>query len=174
MCYNIEYSIGKRIHETGERSIVNMDVLTKEQRHKAMSHIKPKDTKIERVLRKALWKKGYRYRKNYKKLPGRPDIALTKYKIAIFCDSEFFHGKDWDELKVRLLGSNNSEYWTHKIQTNIERDGRIDKELRFLGWTVLHFWGKDIIKNPDECVRTIEESIFQTKMSEDVLNEDGY
>ena len=71
-----------------------MDVLTPKQRHKAMKNIKSKDTSIEIRLRKALWHKGYRYRKNYKDLPGKPDIVLTKYKIAIFCDSEFFHGKD--------------------------------------------------------------------------------
>lgn len=74
----------------------------RKQRHDNMSHIRGKDTSIEIKLRKALWEKGYRYRKNYKKLPGSPDIAITKYKLAIFCDSEFFHGKDWDILKPRL------------------------------------------------------------------------
>ena len=69
-----------------------MDNLTKDQRRKNMKHIKSKDTKIEVILRKALWKKGYRYRKNYNKLLGKPDIVLPKYKIVIFCDSEFFHG----------------------------------------------------------------------------------
>ena len=82
--------------------VVFMDCLTPEQRHKNMVNIKSKDTSIEVVLRKALWKKGIRYRKNYKLLPGTPDIAITKYKIAIFCDSEFFHGKDWEVLKPLL------------------------------------------------------------------------
>ena len=76
-----------------------MDRLTKEQRHRNMSNIKNKDTSIEVILRKALWEKGYRYRKNYSGLPGKPDIVLTKQKIVIFCDCEFFHGKDWDDLK---------------------------------------------------------------------------
>ena len=67
-----------------------------------MKNIRGKDTRIEVILRKALWNKGYRYRKNYKKLPGSPDIALTKYKIAIFCDGEFFHGKDWEKLELKL------------------------------------------------------------------------
>ena len=84
----------------------------------------------------------------------------TKYKIAIFCDSEFFHGKDWDELKERLKKSNNSEFWLKKIQSNIDRDDKVDKELRFLGWTVIRFWGKDIKKNPEGCIQTIEEKIF--------------
>ena len=87
-----------------------MDVLTKEQRRKNMQNIRSKDTRIEVMLRKALFARGIRYRKNYGKLPGKPDIVLTKYKIAIFCDGEFFHGKDWEVLKPRLQNSNNSEF----------------------------------------------------------------
>ena len=99
-----------------------MDVLTKEQRHKNMKNIKSKDTKIELILRKALWTNGIRYRKNYSQLPGKPDIAITKYKIAIFCDGEFFHGYDWTNQKKRLRNSNSSEYWIKKISRNISRD----------------------------------------------------
>ena len=99
-----------------------MDNLTKEQRKRNMQNIKSKDTEIEVLLRKALWKKGYRFRKNYSKLPGKPDIAFTKYKIAIFCDGEFFHGKDWEVLKPKLEKSNNSEYWINKIDRNRKRD----------------------------------------------------
>ena len=137
-----------------------------EKSHKNMSKIHGKDTSIELVLRRALWNKGYRYRKNYKKIPGKPDIALTKYKIAIFCDGEFFHGKDWEVLKPRLEQGKNSDYWVQKIQRNMDRDSEKDKELLFQGWTVIHFWGKDIIKNTDECVRVIEEAIFDMKLSE--------
>lgn len=136
------------------------DVLTKEQRHKNMKNIHGKDTKIEIILRKALWAKGYRYRKNYKKLPGNPDIVLTKYKIAIFCDGEFFHGKDWEVLKPRLEKSNNSEFWISKISRNRERDDEVNKRLLFEGWTVIRFWGDDIKKHTDECVKVIEEMIF--------------
>lgn len=143
-----------------------MDNLTKEQRRKNMQHIRSDDTKIEVILRNALWNKGYRYRKNYKQLPGKPDIALTKYKIAIFCDGEFFHGKDWEILKPRLEKSNNSGYWINKISRNRQRDDEVDKELLFLGWTVIRFWGKDIINNTDECVRVIEETIFDLKMQD--------
>ena len=130
-----------------------MDKLTPEQRRKNMQSIKGKNTSIERILRKALWNKGYHYRKNYKVLPGKPDIALTKYKIAIFCDGEFFHGK-------------NSEYWITKISRNRERDNEINKKLLFMGWTVIRFWGKDIKKNTDECIQVIEETIFDLKVSE--------
>lgn len=85
------------------------DVMTPEQRSRAMSHIKGKDTSIEVLLRKALWHKGIRYRKNYKKLPGTPDIAITKYKIAIFCDSEFFHGYNWENKSWGTTGNIGSE-----------------------------------------------------------------
>ena len=136
-----------------------------EKSHRNMSKIHGKDTSIELVLRRALWKKGYRYRKNYKKIPGTPDIALTKYKIAIFCDGEFFHGKDWKVLKPRLEQGKNADYWVKKIQRNMDRDSEKDKELLFQGWTVIHFWGKDIIKNTDKCVRVIEEAIFDMKLS---------
>lgn len=144
-----------------------MDVLTKEQRRKNMQNIRSKDTKIEVLLRKALFAKGIRYRKNYVELPGKPDIVLTKYKIAIFCDGEFFHGKDWEVLKPRLKNSNNSEFWINKISRNRERDDAVNKQLLFMGWTVIRFWGTDIKKHTDECVKVIEEAIF------DILLEDG-
>lgn len=147
------------------------DVLTPEQRRKNMQHIRGKDTKIEVILRKALWAKGYRYRKNYKLIPGSPDIALTRYKIAIFCDGEFFHGKDWEILKPRLEKSNNSEFWISKISRNRERDDEINKKLLFMGWTVIRFWGNDIKKNTDECIRVIEETVFDLKMSQDEIDE---
>ena len=143
-----------------------MDDLTKEQRHRAMSHIKATDTKIEVLLRKHLWKKGIRYRKNYALLPGKPDIVISKYRIAIFCDSEVFHGKDWGHLKEHLKSSTNSAYWLKKIQRNIDRDMEITKQLYSLGWTVIRFWGKDIIQNPEECVQTIEDAILEQKIQQ--------
>ncbi len=138
-----------------------------EKSHNNMRKIRGKDTSIELRLRSALWNKGIRYRKNCKGLPGRPDIAITKYKIAIFCDSEFFHGKDWDALKTKLEKGRNSDYWIKKIQRNMERDNEKDKELLFEGWTVLHFWGNDIMNNTDECVRIIEEKIFDIIIKEE-------
>ena len=143
-----------------------MDNLTKEQRHKNMQNIKRKDTKIEVQLRNALWAKGYRYRKNDKKLPGKPDIVLGKYKIVIFCDSEFFHGKDWEVLKPRLEKGTNPEYWVKKIENNRRRDDEINKELTFEGWTVIRFWGKDIKNKLDECIKVIEDIIWEQKMEE--------
>ena len=131
-----------------------------EQRSQIMKKIKGKNTSIEVTLRRALREEGYGYRINYKKLPGAPDIVLTKYKIAIFCDSEFFHGKDWEILKPKLEKGKNPDYWVAKIQRNINRDIEKDQALQFLGWTVVHFWGKDILENPEKCVEVIKEIIF--------------
>lgn len=135
-----------------------------------MQHIKNKDTKIEIVLRKALWHKGYRYRKNVQGLPGKPDIVMSKYKLVIFCDSEFFHGKDWEVLKPQLEKGNNSEFWINKISKNMEHDTDINQRLNYLGWTVIRFWGKEILKNTDECIRVIEETIFDIKVGEEDID----
>lgn len=142
------------------------DVLTKEQRRKNMQRIRSKDTKIERVLRKALWHKGIRYRKNYMDLPGTPDIVITKYKIAIFCDSEFFHGQDLEQLMSRLRRGNNSDFWVKKISRNCERDLEVNKKLGYLGWTVLRFWGDEILKDTEGCVRGVEETIFENQLGQ--------
>jgi DNA mismatch endonuclease (patch repair protein) len=150
-----------------------VDRLTKEQRHKNMKNIKSKDTSIELKLRRALWSKGYRYRKNYKELPGNPDIVLTKYRIAIFCDGEFFHGKNWEVLKPQLERGNNPDFWVNKISQNMKRDVEVNQKLNFMGWTVIRFWGKDILKDTSLCVKVIEETIFDTQMDnyDDIMEE---
>lgn len=135
-----------------------MDRLTKEQRHKTMKSVKSKDTDIEILLRKALWREGIRYRKNYKKLIGKPDIAITKWKIAIFCDASFWHGKDFDKKKPV---SNNAEYWKAKISRNIERDKEVNTQLKNIGWIVLRFWDIDIYKHLDTCVMTVKNTISE-------------
>lgn len=131
-----------------------MDNHTPEQRHFNMSAIKSKNSKIEMVLRKALWDKGIRYRKNYKKLLGKPDIAIIKYKIAIFCDSEFWHGYNWDEKKNEI--KSNQEFWYRKIENNIKRDRYVTETLQQQGWIVLRFWGKEILKDINKCVEIVK------------------
>lgn len=130
---------------------------TKEQIHYNMQRVKNKDSEIELLLRKALWDKGYRYRKNVKSIYGHPDIAFIGKKIAIFCDSEFWHGYDWEnrknDFKVR------QEFWIPKIERNIQRDIEVTSTLEQAGWTVLRFWGKDIKKNLDDCVSKIERAV---------------
>lgn len=135
-----------------------MDRLTKEQRHNTMKSVKSKDTDIELLLRKALWRECIRYRKNYKKLIGKPDIAITKWKIAIFCDASFWHGKNFDKKKPV---SNNAEYWKAKISRNIERDKEVNSQLENMGWIVLRFWDDEIYKHIDTCVLTVKNAISE-------------
>lgn len=145
-----------------------MDNLTSEQRKKNMSHIRNKDSGIEMRLRRALWHRGYRYRKNWNALPGKPDIVLTKYRIAIFVDSEFFHGKDWDAvLQNRIRKGSNPEYWEKKITRNMERDREVTATLNGLGWKVLRFWGRDIIKNLDDCIIAVDEAVEDIMIGQD-------
>ena len=122
-----------------------------------MSRIRGKNTSIEVMLRKRLWHLGIRYRKNYKKVPGCPDIAIVRYKIAVFCDGELWHGKDWEEKKNGF--KSNAEYWIDKIERNMERDELNNTQLKELGWTVVRFWGLDIKKNLDNCVLTVLDSM---------------
>lgn len=138
-----------------------MDDMTPDQRHRNMQHIRSKDTQIEVILRKALWHAGIRYRKYYDTLPGKPDIVITKYKIAIFCDGEFFHGKNWNTLKEKLKSSTSSGYWLKKIDRNIHRDMEVTHEIESMGWTVLRFWGKDIKSDPENCVREVQDVISE-------------
>ena len=130
-----------------------MDRLTPEQRHKNMQAVKSKGTKIEVKLGKAMWKLGLRYRKNYKKLPGKPDFVLVSAKIAVFCDGEFWHGKDWDERKNDI--KSHQDFWFAKIEKNMKRDAEINSQLESLGWVVVRFWGKQIEKHVDECAETV-------------------
>ena len=123
-----------------------------------MSKVRLKGGKAETLLAKALWHQGYRYRKNDKRLPGSPDIAILKYRIAVFVDGEFWHGKDWETRKIRI--KRNRAYWIEKIEENINRDLRNDRSLIQAGWIPIHLWEKEVIKNLPACVAGIEETIF--------------
>ena len=141
-----------------------MDRHTPEQRRKNMQHVRSKDTTIELKLRKALWHAGIRYRKNWKELPGKPDIAITKYKIAVFCDSGFWHGRDFE---IKKKPATNAEFWEKKIKRNMERDQEVNRELNGLGWQVIRFWDTDINKDLEGCVRTVKDRIFDIKTEVD-------
>lgn len=120
--------------------------------------MKLKGGKAETLLAKALWQRGYRYRKNDKRLPGSPDIAILRHRIAVFVDGEFWHGKDWQTRKVRL--KRNRAYWIEKIEENIARDIRNDRRLREVGWAPIHFWEKDVLRHPSSCVEEVEALIL--------------
>ena len=137
------------------------DDLTPEQRRRNMQAIRSKDTTIELRMRKALWQCGIRYRKNYKKLIGKPDIAITKYKIAIFCDSDYWHGYDWENRNQRI--KSNRDYWVPKIERNMKRDREVTAALQEEGWLVLRFWEWQIRKQLDECVEEVLQSIEARK-----------
>lgn len=140
-----------------------MDRLTKEQRKRNMKAVKASGSKIEVALAKALFARGYRYRKNDKTVFGKPDLTFKKQKIAIFVDSEFWHGKDWHIHKSDH--KSNQEFWYKKIERNIERDKEVNIELTKQGWKVLRFWGNDIKKNLLFCILEIEEAINNSKMN---------
>lgn len=146
-----------------------MDVLTKEQRRRNMQAIKSKETKIEVKLGKALWASGHRYRKNDKTVFGKPDFTFKKHRVAIFVDSEYWHGKNWKTEKFRI--KSNRKFWWTKIESNIKRDRIVNKELKRQGWKVLRFWGKEIDKKLELCIFKIKQElrerpngqIFRTK-----------
>ncbi len=122
-----------------------------------MSRIRSKDTKAEVRLRKALWARGYRYRKNVKSLPGSPDIAIKKYKVAVFIDGEFWHGYNWEEKRQTI--KRNRAYWIPKIERNMERDRENTQKLQEKGWLVLRFWEQRLKKEFNVCLALITEAI---------------
>ena len=134
-----------------------MDRITPAQRSKIMAAIHSSNTKDEVRLAKALWHLGYRYRKNNRTVFGTPDITLKKLKIAIFVDSEFFHGKDWETQKGRI--KTNTVFWQKKIERNIERDIEVNEYLTINGWTILRFWSEEIEAALEKCIAVIEKTI---------------
>lgn len=130
---------------------------TPEQISFNMQQIKSKGSKIEVMLMQELWSRGLRYRKNVKTVYGKPDIAFIGKKVAVFCDSEFWHGYNWDERKKDF--KSHQEFWIPKIERNMERDKEVTKELTETGWIVLRFWGKDIKKNLKDCADKVEKAV---------------
>lgn len=149
-----------------------------EQTHKRMAAIRSKNTRPELMLRSALWKKNLRFRVNYKKLPGTPDIAFTKQMVVVFCDGDYWHGHYWavrglSSLEEELAGY--TDFWKKKILRNIERDEENNRALRALGWTVVRVWESEIKKNLDDCVKMIQDTLFEATINhyhiEDIYQE---
>ena len=132
---------------------------TKEHIRYNMQQVKCKDSEIELLLRKELWQKGLHYRKNVKSVFGHPDIAFIGKKVAVFCDSEFWHGYDWarrkEDFKVR------QDFWIPKIERNMQRDKEVTEKLETEGWIVLRFWGKEIKTDAKSCADKIEKAVKQ-------------
>ncbi|CAA9195871.1 very short patch repair endonuclease [Flavobacterium collinsii] len=138
-----------------------MDRITPQQRSKNMQAVRSTNTKEEVRLAKALWNLGYRYRKNNKTVFGKPDFTFKKLKIAIFVDSEFFHGKDWE---TRKKPQTNPEFWIKKIERNIQRDIEVNAYLEVQNWKVLRFWSNDIKRNLDSCILEIQNTIVERQV----------
>lgn len=123
-----------------------------------MQAVRSKDTGIELMLRQELWKRGLHYRKYYDKIPGHPDLAFPKEKIAVFCDAEFWHGYDWENQKDQI--QTRREFWIPKIEYNLSHDAEINAELTSMDWTVIRFWGKDIKHNLPRCTDIVETVLW--------------
>ncbi|MEW4923185.1 very short patch repair endonuclease [Algibacter sp. 2305UL17-15] len=126
---------------------------TTKKRSKIMSKIRGRNTKPELQFRKALWRKNVRYRVDSKTLPGKPDVSIKKYKLAIFIDGEFWHGYNWDERKQKL--KTNRGFWIPKIERNMQRDWEVNKQLEGMGFTVFRFWESEIKKNLKTCINDV-------------------
>lgn len=134
------------------------------ERSRNMAKIRSHDTKPEILLRKALWAAGLRgWRKNLKGVPGTPDVAFTRYKLAVFVDGDFWHGRDFESRKARLAVGNNGSYWVWKIEANMARDARQEIELRSLGWNFIRFWSSDVMKDPDGCAEAVRRKLDELK-----------
>ena len=140
-----------------------MDRHTPEQRSKNMSAVKSRGTSFEVALGKALWSSGLRYRKNNKTVFGKPDFTFKKHRLAVFVDSEFFHGKDFYTKKKPAT---NAEFWEKKISRNMERDIEVNAHLEAAGWTVLRFWSEEVKKNIAGCVGAIKAAIEEAKQNQ--------
>lgn len=130
---------------------------TTKKRSKIMGKIRSKNTKPELLFRKALWKKNVRYRIDNKKLPGKPDVSIKKYKLAIFIDGEFWHGYDWDNRKLEI--KSNRLFWIPKIERNMQRDRQVNQILSEMGYTVFRFWSNEILKDLNTCINDVLEYI---------------
>ena len=133
------------------------DIFSKKKRAEIMSSVKSKETRIEILIRKELWKKGYRYRKNASGYFGKPDVLLKKFKTVIFIDSCFWHGckKHGTIPKVR------NKFWKEKIERNKERDREVNKHYKKIGWKVIRVWEHEIKKNPEKAIQKVIKFIWK-------------
>jgi len=138
------------------------DRLTPEQRRRCMQANRSKGTQPERMLARELWRRGYRYRKNVRTVPGSPDICFKSRKVAVFVDGEFWHGHNWQESRKRI--KSNRDFWYAKIERNMTRDKNVDQRLHAMGWTVLRFWEDEVRKHLSQCADIVEDTLRQQQL----------
>lgn len=136
---------------------IRVDNHTEEQRHRNMQAVKNKDSDIEIRLRKELWRRGIRYRKNVKNVFGHPDICFIGKKVAVFCDSEFWHGYNWESSRNKI--QTRREFWIPKIERNMARDREVNEYLQSRGWIVIRLWGNEIKKNVTGCADRVIKAL---------------
>ena len=144
--------------------------MTEEQRSYCMSRIRGRDTSIERILSRSLWHRGLRFRKNSKAVYGHPDISIRKYRIAIFCDGDFWHGYDWENKKDSI--KSHRDYWIPKIERNMQKDVEVNHVLESMGYTVIRVWEHEIRQSPEDVSAMIERIIAERKVTMQRRRED--
>lgn len=138
-------------------------VSTSPQASAVMAANKSADTKCERLLRSELWKRGMRFRKNVSQLPGRPDIVFPRARLVVFCDGDFWHGRNRPTQRRKLRRGPNADYWISKIKRNIQRDRHNDKRLRQLGWKVVRLWELDILNSPSRSAKRVARALSERR-----------
>ena len=139
-----------------------VDHLTPEQRRRCMQANRSRDTKPEQMLARELWRRGYRYRRNVRGVPGSPDICFKSKKVAVFVDGDFWHGNNWEVQKQRI--KTNRDFWYSKIERNQARDRRVNQRLTSMGWKVLRFWETDIKKHLSRCADQVEDVLREEQL----------
>jgi DNA mismatch endonuclease (patch repair protein) len=136
---------------------------TSEAASQVMRRNRGRDTRPELLLRRTLWRRGVRYRLHVKELPGKPDLVFKRTKVAVFCDGDFWHGRDWPRRRARLLRGSNSDYWIAKIETSMKRDALQTQALKKAGWFVLRLWEGDIARDPEGAAAKVEKAVLKRR-----------
>ncbi len=136
-----------------------MDPLSPSQRRRCMQHNRATGTRIENIMAKVLWQRGLRYRRNDRSLPGKPDFSFRGEKTVVFCDGDFWHGRNFNPNHFHT----NQQFWINKIQRNKTRDIRNNQQLADMGYEVLRFWESDILNDANKCVDSIEKILAQQR-----------
>jgi len=134
-----------------------------ERASRTLARVRSEETTCEKQLRRELWRLGLRYRIHYKGLPGKPDIVFPSAKVAVFCDGDFWHGREWQSRERRLRIGANSSYWTAKIRANIARDKRNTLALRKAGWAVIRAWESDIARDSERIAASIADLVTRRR-----------
>lgn len=149
---------GTKLHRASP-SYLGLEPASLRARAAARGASRKRDTQPERLLGGALWRQGLRYRKDVAGLPGRPDLVFVRARVVVFCDGDFWHGKDWEQRRAKLAAGTNAAYWLAKVARNIERDREQSRALRSQGWAVLRFWESDIRAAPERIAARVRRAV---------------